>query len=169
MCVKEWPFITRGRSQGFGGGEGVRVFLLEKGVLKVFFCLKIGCWSLFCRIKFTDFVKDVTSYEKQLKFMVLAHSKGGVESFFEVGSKFFFCLIKILGVLNLFCCILTQNPWPPPSGNKSLLLKTTWQKNKYSQYNISVCINCKVESWPTVLSLHICVTTGSLTISSGWW
>ncbi len=69
---------------------------------RVFFRMEKGCWSffslenkvlkLFCSLKFTNFLKDVILYIKQLIFMILTHSKGVVNLFCSQGvSRFIVC------------------------------------------------------------------------------
>ncbi len=96
----------------WGSGIGAwGLCLLVKRVL-TFFPLEMGCWSFFCSFKFPNFLKDVILYVKQLKFVVLTHSKGALKvCCWQGGWVKVFCML--LGVLKVLHYILTPNPWPP--------------------------------------------------------
>ncbi len=106
--------------KGWGWVFGGWVFFDWKMGVEVCFCLKMGCWNIFCSLKFINFLKDVIFYVKQLKFMVLTHFKGVLKFFFfcSHGECQDFCHMLSV-VLKFFNCIMTLNN-PPPWVNKWL-------------------------------------------------
>ncbi len=98
-------YITRGGRSGLGGW---RFCSLEKGVLKYFYSLK-----------FTNFLKDVILYVKQLKIMVLSPSNRVLKFFLQSedwGGRESCFLCMLLGMLNLFPMHHGTKPLTPPLG-----------------------------------------------------
>ncbi len=77
LSLVYWPWwrsadFSLGEVVYYQRGGGIRdlgwglfvCFFAWKGSVEGCFCLKMGCWSFFCSLKFSNFLKDVIFYVK---------------------------------------------------------------------------------------------------------